>query len=84
MAAMRSASKPRRFRPSLLMPRGRPTASPATIVKGGTSPLSSTPMPMKACAPTRQNWCTPAKPLMITQSSMVTWPASVELLENTQ
>ena len=41
-------------------------------------------MPMNACAPILQNWCTPVKPLRITQSPTCTWPASVALLENTQ
>ena len=84
MLAMRPASKPRRFRPSALMPRARAYFSCATITNGGTSPLTNAPMPMKAWSPIRQNWCTPVKPLRITWSPTVTWPASVLLLENTQ
>jgi hypothetical protein len=40
------------------------------------------PAAIIACAPMRQNWCTPVKPPIVTQSPIVTWPASCALLEN--
>src|SRR5436190_13647556 len=76
---MRSASKPRRFRPSALMPRGA-AYFVATMTNGGTSPLIRLPMPMKACAPMRQNWCTPTKPPRIAKSSITAWPPRAALL----
>ena len=42
--------------------------SPLTIMNGGTSWRSIVPMPVKACAPIRTNWCTPVSPPRIAQS----------------
>ena len=35
---------------------------------------------MKACSPTRQNWCTPEKALIVAKSSTHTCPPSVAAL----
>ena len=66
-------------RPSTLMPCAA-AGLPATITNGGTSCVRLVPMPMNACAPILQNWCTPAKPPRITQSPTCTWPASVRVV----
>ncbi|MCC2634051.1 MAG: hypothetical protein K0S48_1937 [Ramlibacter sp.] len=78
-AAMRSALKSRRFRPTALKPR---TASglPSTSMKGGTSCEMALWKPSIACAPTLTNWWMPVRPPTVTQSPTSTWPPSVALL----
>ena len=66
-AAMRSALKSRRRRPTTLKPR---TASglPSTSMKGGTSCDTALAKPTMACAPTLTNWWMPVRPPTVTQS----------------
>ena len=59
--------KPRRFRPSTLMPTGR-QGLPAASTNGGESCISELLPPVMLCAPMRENWCTPVRPPMIAQS----------------
>src|SRR6266540_5094432 len=60
-AAISLAANPRRRRPSLLVPCGF-AGYPDAVTNGGTSCSTIDPAATMACAPMRQNWCTPTNP----------------------
>ena len=81
-AASASGVKPRRLRPSALMPCGA-QGCPATVTYGGMSCSTTEETPAITCAPTFTNWCTPVKPPSTVWSPIQTWPARVALLAKT-
>ena len=81
-AAIASAEKPRRRRPTRLRPK-KCARLPTVREKGATSRVAIVAPPMKAWAPTRQNWCTPEKPPRVAWSWTSTWPDRADPLAKT-
>ena len=52
---------------------------PTVFTNGSTSCVQIEPPPMKACSPTRQNWCTAVNAPIVAKSPISTCPASVAL-----